>query len=38
MRLWWGWTGKLEYLHLDLAGTTSTFPLMPPIVLAARAL
>jgi hypothetical protein len=22
MRLWWGWTGKLEYLHLDLAGTT----------------
>src|SRR6516165_7778160 len=24
-RLWAGWTGKVEYLHLDLGGTTNTF-------------
>jgi len=25
VRLWAGWTGKVEYLHLDLSGTTNTF-------------
>jgi outer membrane immunogenic protein len=31
VRLWWGWTGKLEYLHLELGGTTNTFALVPPV-------
>jgi outer membrane immunogenic protein len=35
MRLWAGWTGKLEYLHLDLSGTTNTFAVVPPILPAA---
>src|SRR5262249_8344886 len=34
MRVMWGWTGKLEYLHLDLGGPTNTFPLLPPIATA----
>src|SRR5262249_54998885 len=25
MRLWAGWTGKVEYLHLDLGGATNTY-------------
>jgi outer membrane immunogenic protein len=30
--LWAGLTGKLEYLHMDLGGTTNTFTLVPPIL------
>src|SRR3989442_5228594 len=25
MRLWANWTAKIEYLHLDVGGTTNTF-------------
>jgi outer membrane immunogenic protein len=32
VRLWAGWTGKFEYLHLDLSGTTNTFAIVPPIL------
>jgi outer membrane immunogenic protein len=38
VRLMWGWTGKLEYLHLDLGGTTTTVALLPPIVPAGSSL
>jgi outer membrane immunogenic protein len=31
VRLWAGLTGKIEYLHLDLSGTTNTFLVLPPI-------
>ena len=27
MRLWAAWIAKVEYLHIDLAGTSSTFTL-----------
>jgi outer membrane immunogenic protein len=30
LRLWEGWTGKLEYLHLDLGSTTNVAPGVPP--------
>jgi len=38
MRLWAGWTAKVEYLHLDLSGATNTFALLPPVFLAGSTL
>jgi outer membrane immunogenic protein len=34
MRLWAGWTAKVEYLHLDVSGTTNTFAIGPAPVTA----
>jgi len=39
LRLWGNWTGKLEYLHVDVGGTATSAlhsmpPLIPPLVLA----
>ena len=31
VRLWAGLTGKVEYLHLDLSGTTNTFAVSPAV-------
>jgi outer membrane immunogenic protein len=30
-RLWGNWTGKFEYLHMDLGNTTSVFIPVPPL-------
>jgi outer membrane immunogenic protein len=38
VRLFGGWTGKLEYLHMDLSGTTNTFAVLPPIATPASPL
>jgi outer membrane immunogenic protein len=31
IRLWWAWTAKVEYLHMDLGGMTNAGLIPPPI-------
>ena len=31
VRLWGSWTGKIEYLHMDLGSTTNVVPIVPPL-------